>query len=271
MKLIEMAKKLPTPIGYGLSKVYKVGAKVEVKLLKGLNTNPKKLNIGGGNWFKMGWLNLDIYADNTFIDINQNLLENQELPFIDESLELIFASHILEHLPDEVVLNLLKECHRTLKKGGIMRISVPDMEKAFKAYVDRDWNFFEIGGVTTNGDSIERRLVNYFASFAMDNYGEEKHYSGGPIIDDSIVKEKFNSLGKYEFVTWCVSLIPKNAPYKAHVNGFDFEKLARFLKDAGFEESYKSLYRNSTVKELRDTKRIFDKRPMVSLYVETIK
>lgn len=268
-KLIEMAKKLPTPIRSVLSLVYKVGVKVEVKVVKNLDTNPKKLNIGGGSWFKRGWLNLDYYGDNAFIDINQNLLENQELPFSDESLELIFTSHVLEHLPDEVVLNLLKECYRTLKKGGILRISVPDMEKAFTAYVNGDQNFFKIGGVDTKGDSIERRLVNYFASFGMENYGGEKDYSGGPIVDDSVVKEKISSLGKYEFVKWCASLIPKDAPYKGHINGYDYEKLARFLKNVGFREVYKSSYRNSTVKELRGQK--FDNRPMVSLYVEAVK
>lgn len=263
--LIEMAKKLPTPIKSVLSKVYTV----EVKLLRTINKNPKKLNIGGGNWFKMGWLNLDYYRDDAFIDISQNLLENQKLSFPDEDLELIFTSHVLEHLPDEAVLNLLRECHRALKKGCIIRISVPDMEKAFKAYVYRDWKFFEFGGVSTKGNSIERKLVNFFASFKMENYGGGKHYSGGPIIDEGIVKEKYNSLGKYEFVKWCVRLIPKDAPYKAHVNGYDYEKLEGFLKYVGFKQVYKSSYRNSTVKELREKK--FDNRPIVSLYVEAIK
>jgi len=265
-KLIEMGLKLPAPIRHILFKAYKV----EVKLLKTLNRNPKKLNIGGSNWFKMGWLNLDYYADNAFTDINQNLLEDQELPFTDESLEIIFTSHILEHLPDEVVSNLLKECYRVLKKRGLMRISVPDMEKAFKAYVSVDWNFFGFGGVSTKGESIERRLLNFFASFAMDNYGGEKHYSGGPIVGDKIVKEKFNSLNKYEFVKWCVSLIPKEASYKGHVNGFDYEKLEIFLKEAGFWRVLKSSYRGSTVKELRGGNK-FDNRPITSLYVEAVK
>lgn len=277
--LLNMVNKMPASVRRILASDYLIllriareSYKVEVKLLRNLNRNrnPRKLNIGGGRWFKMGWLNLDYYVDDAFIDIKQNLLRNQSLPFPDESLEVIFTSHVLEHLTDGAVLNLLRECYRTLKRKAIMRIVVPDMGKAFEAYRHGDRKFFfESAEISLNGNNIERRLVNFFASFRIDNYGGERHYSGGPIVDKNTVEEAFNSLSKYEFIKWCVSKIPGDAPYVAHRNGFDYEKMERLLKDAGFREVRESSYKNSMFNELR--RRKFDHYPIISLHIEAIK
>ena len=45
------------------------------------------------------------------------------LPFKDESMDTIFASHMMEHVLCPYVL--LKEIHRVLKPGGEARITVP--------------------------------------------------------------------------------------------------------------------------------------------------
>jgi SAM-dependent methyltransferase len=49
------------------------------------------------------------------------------IPFPDHSLELIYHSHFLEHLPHEVVHGFLVECRRALKPGASIRIAVPDL------------------------------------------------------------------------------------------------------------------------------------------------
>jgi predicted SAM-dependent methyltransferase len=46
----------------------------------------------------------------------------------------VFTEHTLEHLYPIEVLNLLKEIHRTLKKGKWLRVSVPDLEEYVKFY-----------------------------------------------------------------------------------------------------------------------------------------
>jgi len=49
------------------------------------------------------------------------------LPFSNEEVDYIYTSHMLEHLTSEKADFVLKECHRVLKKGGIVRILVPDL------------------------------------------------------------------------------------------------------------------------------------------------
>ena len=158
----------------------------------------RKLNIGGGRWYLKHWENIDLYTyPAVFVDYKVDLRNTQELLFPDGCAQRIFTSHLLEHLDDECVLNLLKECSRILKKGGYLRISVPDMDKALTAYRHNDVGFFQNDEIFCVGDSMERRLVNYFASY------DKGKYTGGPVVVDDIVREKLNTLSKYDFVKWC--------------------------------------------------------------------
>jgi predicted SAM-dependent methyltransferase len=52
----------------------------------------------------------------------------------DESCDVIYACHILEHFHKKQILPVLKEWLRVLKKDGILRISVPDMEALSTVY-----------------------------------------------------------------------------------------------------------------------------------------
>jgi len=51
------------------------------------------------------------------------------LPCDDEFFDGIFTEHTIEHLYPEEAINLLRECFRILKKGGCIRITVPDLDK----------------------------------------------------------------------------------------------------------------------------------------------
>jgi predicted SAM-dependent methyltransferase len=59
------------------------------------------------------------------------------LPFANSSVRYIYASHLLEHLKREEAEFVLKECYRALKKGGIIRIVVPDLECAIREYISK--------------------------------------------------------------------------------------------------------------------------------------
>jgi len=54
--------------------------------------------------------------------------------FPDEYADLIYASHVLEHLEYNNISGILKEWHRVLKKGGVLRISVPELDKLIEVY-----------------------------------------------------------------------------------------------------------------------------------------
>lgn len=48
---------------------------------------------------------------------------NEGLPFIDECVDIITSSHFMEHVKDFGFV--MRECHRVLKKGGILEFTVP--------------------------------------------------------------------------------------------------------------------------------------------------
>ena len=223
----------------------------------------RRINIGAGNWYKPGWENLDYFADDQFVDFRVDLRRRQPLPVRDECAELIFSSHCLEHLSDGEALFVLGECRRILKPGGVIRIAVPDMDKALAAYRSGDDNFFDNGGVTCAGDDIENKLVNFFASYAT------PEYKGGPQVDVVEVRENLSNMDKHEFAQWCVHIIPEDSHQRVHVNAYDFTKLSGFLANSGFGHIVKSKFRQSTVPAMRNP--AFDVRPLVSLYVEAKK
>jgi SAM-dependent methyltransferase len=59
------------------------------------------------------------------------------LPVPDESCQGVYASHVLEHLTLEDFHKALDNTYRVLRKTGIFRLIVPDLEKAAREYVAR--------------------------------------------------------------------------------------------------------------------------------------
>ena len=55
-------------------------------------------------------------------------------PFKDNSVDLIYGSHCLEHFSHRMVYQVLNEWFRVLKEGGILRISVPDFDLLIDKY-----------------------------------------------------------------------------------------------------------------------------------------
>jgi predicted SAM-dependent methyltransferase len=57
------------------------------------------------------------------------------IPFETGSVDVVYHSHMLEHLDREVAKAFLLEAKRVLRPGGIQRIVVPDFEQLCKGYV----------------------------------------------------------------------------------------------------------------------------------------
>jgi SAM-dependent methyltransferase len=53
------------------------------------------------------------------------------------SCDLVFASHVLEHLPKEDCYRALKNIYRWLRPGGYFRCIVPDLEIYARRYLER--------------------------------------------------------------------------------------------------------------------------------------
>jgi predicted SAM-dependent methyltransferase len=46
----------------------------------------------------------------------------------------VFSSHLLEHLPPDIARNCLRESHRVLGSGGVIRVGVPDLDLLVARY-----------------------------------------------------------------------------------------------------------------------------------------
>ncbi len=57
------------------------------------------------------------------------------LPFVSNSVDAVFHSHVLEHIDREHVKEFLAEIHRVLRPGGIHRVCVPDLELIARRYL----------------------------------------------------------------------------------------------------------------------------------------
>lgn len=59
----------------------------------------------------------------------------QGIPLPDESCDVVYHAHVLEHFAKGDGRKFMTECFRVLKKGGIMRVAVPDLEGIVREYI----------------------------------------------------------------------------------------------------------------------------------------
>ena len=57
------------------------------------------------------------------------------IPIQDGAASAVYSSHLLEHLSRGTAQELLRDCYRVLKPGGVLRVVVPDMYLISKRYV----------------------------------------------------------------------------------------------------------------------------------------
>lgn len=91
----------------------------------------KFLNIGCGNKFHKEWFNVDMTSNSPYVK-SYNLLKG--LPYEDSQFDVVYHSQVLEHFPKEKAPDLIGECFRVLKPGGIIRVVVPDLENIVSEY-----------------------------------------------------------------------------------------------------------------------------------------
>jgi predicted SAM-dependent methyltransferase len=166
-----------------------------------------RLHIGAGTQRLPGWVNVDVFPADLAIDLRWGL------PFSDGSARLVYMAHVLEHFNfEEEALFVVRELRRVLQPGGIARIVVPDLEKYFGAYVQRDVAFFAA------------RERHWGASRRASLLSKFLHYAGAGSWPDQREGHKF---------------------------GYDFELLRELLLEAGFQSVVRSDFMRSNETELR--------------------
>lgn len=81
----------------------------------------KKLNLGCGNDYKDGFWNVD----NGHCRVDEKVDICQVFPWQDNTFEMIYSRHVLEHIPREKFFQVFREIHRVLAPKGLFQFEVP--------------------------------------------------------------------------------------------------------------------------------------------------
>lgn len=94
----------------------------------------KRLHLGAGKVILPGWINVDI---RDLPGINLVTPADKLEAFPDNTIDLIYACHVLEHYARRDTMRVLQEWRRVLKPEGTLRLSVPDFAACVQAYYKR--------------------------------------------------------------------------------------------------------------------------------------
>lgn len=94
----------------------------------------KYLNLGCGNHYHRGWTNMDINPVDPYV-ISCDL--SRGIPAEDDSFDVVYHSHVIEHFRKDDALRFMNECRRVLKPGGIYRVATPDLERICRTYLEK--------------------------------------------------------------------------------------------------------------------------------------
>lgn len=101
---------------------------------KQLSLSSVKLEFGSGSKRgTSGWTTIDLAPD---ADIEWDILNS--LPLSNDSVDIIYSSHLLEHLSYKEIIAVLHDWFRVLKPEGKLMVCVPDASHYISAYYNSD-------------------------------------------------------------------------------------------------------------------------------------
>lgn len=137
------------------------------------------LHLGCGRRVLPGFINSDRFVDDVGLEKHDIL----NLPYPDESADLILAEHMIEHLTFQEEEEFCREAYRVLKRGGVLEVEVPDMEwlrRTFLEGQDKFREFYKVGAVDHyfgNGRATDQRWGITTAHFFGNQNGQGQfHY-----------------------------------------------------------------------------------------------
>lgn len=252
------------------------------------------LNVGPGSFHHKYWTTVDKFyggdvswsmnrrgVEQKPVDYQWDFYERSPLPFEDNSIRLVYCSHVIEHGFNNDVEFLFSELYRVLKPGGVLRVVCPDAALLADAYYMSDWPYFmHYLSVKTNrrrpdvSDFQRLEESGFFAEFVLEWVSLLAHSKNPFVVKRDDAKEflaRFETLRDGFNAAQALSSRELNRRVGGHVNWFDEEKLFRFLKRAGFQNLVRSRYLQSQSPLMRDAQ-LFDRTdPEMSLFVEAVK
>lgn len=114
----------------------------------------RRLNWGCGPKPVPGWLNADARPA-PGVELCGDIRDGLPLP--DDGLEYIVSIHALQELPYLDVVPALQQLRRVLQPGGVLRLSLPDLDRSIAAYQRNDPAYFHVPDEETR--AISGKLI----------------------------------------------------------------------------------------------------------------
>ena len=138
---------------------------------------------------------------------------------------------------------------------------MPDFDLAYEAFRQNNIDFF----VERGESSIEEKFFTLLAPYMKDKVSPEE------------LRKKFDSIPKEDLADYYTQQIPRSTQkifVGNHINWWNYAKLRRMLKRAGFKKIYRSTEQGSRFPEMRGEGRNYgfdSTHPQISLFVEAVK
>jgi len=140
----------------------------------------RRLNWGCGTEPPGGWVNCDI-KEGAGIDVSCDIRDG--LPLESSSFDYAASIHALPELSYPDVEPAMAELRRVLKPDGVLRLGLPDLEKAMRAYSQGNADYFLIpdDDVRSLGGKLIVQMTWYGYSKSMYTFdlAEELLYRSG--------------------------------------------------------------------------------------------
>ena len=120
-----------------------------------------KINLGCG-WRDFGkdWIHID---GGNYPHLDSKDIFN--LPYGDNSIDLIYASHVIEYFDREEILDVLNKWKSKLKLGGTLRLAVPNFKEIARLYLTEGYDLSKflgpLYGKMEMGDKIIYHKTTY--------------------------------------------------------------------------------------------------------------
>ena len=115
---------------------------VAINLGCGARWDPGWRNVDGGPWTRFHWLRSIPESERLLPsalrryprDLIRWDLRRTPLPFRDGSASVVFSQYVLEYLSTDEALRILRDCHRLMEPGGLIRLCQTDIGAIIAAY-----------------------------------------------------------------------------------------------------------------------------------------